>query len=224
MGHPTDRHGSTPTELRDRLLAERRGEPFLVFRDGAGSQVIVELDPLPERLVIGRRAGNDVALGWDPEVSRLHAELERVGGDWVVCDEGLSHNGTFVNGERVRSRRRLRDGDVITVGSTVMSFNAPSPTRATATRTTRGTVAVELTPAQRRVLVELCRPMAGGRYDAPASNRRIAERLFLSPDTVKGTLRQLFECFGLEGLPQNEKRAARATRALERGVIHRDEL
>ena len=29
---------------------------------------------------------------------------------WVVCDEGLSHNGTFVNGERVRGRRRLGDG------------------------------------------------------------------------------------------------------------------
>ena len=41
-----------------------------------------------------------------------------MGGDWVVCDDGLSHNGTFVNGERVRGRRRLRDGDVIAVGAT----------------------------------------------------------------------------------------------------------
>ena len=32
----------------------------------------------------------------------MHAELTRIGDDWVVCDEGLSHNGTFVNGERVR--------------------------------------------------------------------------------------------------------------------------
>ena len=31
----------------------------------------------------------------------MHAELTRMGGEWVVCDEGMSHNGTFVNGERV---------------------------------------------------------------------------------------------------------------------------
>ena len=32
----------------------------------------------------------------------MHAELIRMGADWILCDDGLSHNGTFVNGERVR--------------------------------------------------------------------------------------------------------------------------
>jgi pSer/pThr/pTyr-binding forkhead associated (FHA) protein len=219
-----DRYASTPAELRDRLMAERRGAPFLVFRDGAGAQVIVDLGPPADRLVIGRREGCELALRWDAEVSRLHAQLERVGGDWVVCDEGLSHNGTFVNGERVLSRRRLRDGDVITVGGTVMSFSAPGHTRASATQTTQGSAAVALTPAQRRVLVELCRPMAAGRYAAPASNRRIAERLYVSLDTVKGTMRGLFDLFEVDDLPQNEKRAVLAARALERGAIDREEL
>ena len=36
-----------------------------------------------------------------------------MGADWVICDDGLSHNGTFVNGERVRGRRRLAAGDVL---------------------------------------------------------------------------------------------------------------
>ena len=36
----------------------------------------------------------------------------------------------------------------------------------------------------------------------------------LSVDTVKGTLKALYERFGLEGLPQNQKRAALAARAL----------
>ena len=59
-----------------------------------------------------------------------------MGGDWVVCDEGLSHNGTFVNGERVRGRRRLRGGDVIAVGDTLIAFcAAASGCRSIATRT-----------------------------------------------------------------------------------------
>ena len=55
---------------------------------------------------------------WDSEVSRLHAQLEPVGRDWIVVDDGLSRNGTFVNGERVNGRRRLRDGDRLVFGET----------------------------------------------------------------------------------------------------------
>jgi pSer/pThr/pTyr-binding forkhead associated (FHA) protein len=222
---PTDLHACTPAELRERVLAERRGLPFLVYRDGGGAQVIVELSDEHRHLTVGRRDGNDVTLRWDPEVSRVHAELLRIGDDWVVCDEGLSHNGTFVNGERLHGRRRLRGGDLIAIGSTVIAVQAPPPgSTASATRTGHQAAPLLVTPAQRRVLVALCRPMAAGRYDAPASNRRIADELFLSVDTVKGTLRQLFELFGLDGVSQNEKRAALARQALDRGIVRRSEL
>ena len=40
-------------------------------------------------------------LDWDSEISRVHAALERIGDDWTVVDDGLSHNGTYLNGERV---------------------------------------------------------------------------------------------------------------------------
>jgi hypothetical protein len=36
----------------------------------------------------------------------------------------------------------------------------------------------------------------------------------IAVDTVKGTLSALFELFGVAGLPQNQKRAALAARAL----------
>ena len=55
-----------------------------------------------DRLTIGRRPSNDVALDWDSEVSRVHAALERIGEDWTVVDDGLSHNGTY-------RQRRARD-------------------------------------------------------------------------------------------------------------------
>lgn len=80
-------------ELQSRIEAERRGSPFVVNRDGGGEQSIVALDEL-DRLTIGRRPGNEIALEWDTEVSRVHAALERVGADWVVVDDGLSRNGT----------------------------------------------------------------------------------------------------------------------------------
>src|SRR3954464_4191501 len=98
---PAGMHQSTPSELSERVAAERRGSPFLVLRDADGLQRIVELTERPARLTIGRRSECDVALPWDGEVSRLHAELERVGSQWLIVDDGLSSNGTFVAGERI---------------------------------------------------------------------------------------------------------------------------
>jgi hypothetical protein len=58
---PLEPHVATPRELRSRLQAERRGSPFLVYRDAGGDQAIVTLDEF-ERLTIGRRPGNEIAL------------------------------------------------------------------------------------------------------------------------------------------------------------------
>jgi pSer/pThr/pTyr-binding forkhead associated (FHA) protein len=207
---------ATPEDVRNRVLAERRGLPFLLYRDSAGEQAMLELEPERERLTIGRRPTSDVALRWDAKVSRVHAELARLGSDWILCDEGMSHNGTFVNGERVRGRRRLRGGDLISVGETLIAFCDPASGSTVAT-TAPGLreSAVSLTPAQRRVLEALCRPLAGPGYAAPASNRQIADELVISVETVKGTLNVLFGRFGLEHLPQNQKRAALAARAVQ---------
>jgi pSer/pThr/pTyr-binding forkhead associated (FHA) protein len=220
---PLDPHSARPAELAARIQAERRGEPFLIYRDGEGRQVILELAADRDRVTIGRRASSDVALGWDPEVSRLHAELERIGAEWVVCDEGLSHNGTFVNNERLQGRRRLRGGDILALGKTMIAFCVPSNTSPSATRTSLHGVAIDVSPAQLRVLQALCRPLAEQRYAAPASNREIADELVISVETVKSTLGRLFELFGLESLPQNQKRAALAAEALERGIVRRGE-
>ena len=216
---PLDPHSARPAELAARIQAERHGEPFLLYRDGEDRQIIVELPGGRDRVTIGRRASSDVPLPWDPEVSRLHAELERIGSDWVVCDEGLSHNGTFVNNERLQGRRRLRGGDVLALGRTTIAFCVPGGTSPSATRTSLHGTAVGISPAQLRVLQALCRPLSEQRYAAPASNRQIADELFLSVETVKSTLGRLFELFGLEALPQNQKRAALAAEALERGVV-----
>jgi pSer/pThr/pTyr-binding forkhead associated (FHA) protein len=222
---PLEPHSATPRELQARIEAERRGAPFLVYRDSGGAQAIAALDELGDRLTIGRREANDIVLGWDTEVSRVHAALQRIGPDWLIADDGISHNGTWVNGERVTGQRRLRDGDVIAVGATTLAFVAPTREPSQPTETARQAhVGSALTPAQRRVIVALCRPYARGPYATPASNREIADELVVGVDAVKATLRALFALFGVDDLPQNRKRAALAEAALRGGVVARRDL
>ena len=46
----------------------------------------------------------------------------------------------------------------------------------------------------------------------------------VSVDAIKSTLRALFEVFGVDALPQNQKRASLALRALRTGVVSRRDL
>jgi FHA domain len=217
---PISPHLATPAELKERVEAERSGEPFLVYRDNDGRQKLVVL-PLGGEASIGREPDTDVSIGWDPQVSGLHAELRRTGSHWLVIDDGLSRNGTYVNEERVAGRRRLRDGDQVRVGSTVLVFRRPAADRRQSTAiAAHPTLTLELSPAQRRVLIALCRPYAEGEeYARPATNQEIAEELTLTVAAVKTHLRTLFQRFRLDGLPQNEKRARLAQDALRSGVI-----
>ena len=210
-------HRSTPTELQARLEAERRGAPFLLFHDGAGRQVIHEL--APGTITVGRTAECDVELGWDREVSRLHAQLETAGGQWLLVDDGLSRNGSLVNGERVQGRRRLRDGDRLCFGETPVIYRGPQDAAETTLRALPSEQAATLSPTQRRILVALCRPLRDSAFATPPTNRDIAEELYLSVDAVKAQLRTLFERFGLEELPQNQKRARLAAIALMQGIV-----
>ena len=65
----------------------------------------------------------------------------------------------------------------------------------------------------------LCRPFGDPSYATPASNQQIADELVMSVDTVKGTLSALFEAFGIDELPQNQKRAS-AREGVATGVDH----
>ena len=214
-------------ELKGQIELERVGHPFLVHRDPDGTQ---HLTPLAERelLTIGRGSSVDLPIDGDSEISRLHAELERVGEAWVVADEGLSRNGTLVNGERVTARRRLAERDLLTVGATGILFRDPTAAEGPPeTIAASGPDAVPpLGETQRRALVALCRPLGGTltHAAAPATNQAIAEELFLSVNAVKAHLRVLFEKFGVDDLPQNQKRIALAEQALRSGAVHPSEL
>src|SRR3954453_21001491 len=120
---PVSQVPETDEELAAREAAEQLGLPFLVFRDGDRRQRIYALDR--RSATLGRRDEADLSLPWDPECSRLHAELELRAGEWTITDDGLSQNGTWVNELQLSGRRRLSDGDDVRVGRTHVIFADP---------------------------------------------------------------------------------------------------
>ena len=218
---PARPHPRTAAELKVQIEAERAGDPFLIYRDGSGNHRLHVLDVGDGRVTLGRRPSADIAIPWDEEISRVHAELVRAGEEWTLTDDGLSLNGSFVNGEPVRGRRRLRDGDALRVGATVLLFRDPGDKESKATLPSDDMKRIaSLTEAQKRVLVALCRPFKeSAAFVTPPTNEQIAQELYLSVDAVKKHLRALFEKLGVAHLPQNEKRARLVERAFAAGLI-----
>jgi pSer/pThr/pTyr-binding forkhead associated (FHA) protein len=211
-------------EVKERLAMAERRAPFLLYREPSGRQHMVALDG-DDAITIGRQPASTVSLAWDTAVSRVHAAMERVGEEWTLVDDGSSRNGSFLNGSRCHGRRRLKSGDMIRVGATTLIYIVPNARAASeSTAAAISWSAPLLSDAQRRVLIELCRPMLSGRFGTPASNRQIADELIIGVETVKSHLHALFEAFGLQALPQNLKRAELARQAFERGAITEDEL
>jgi pSer/pThr/pTyr-binding forkhead associated (FHA) protein len=95
-------------------------------RDPGARLIVVKSDALPVGeafpvvagpIAVGRGGQNDVPLDGDEFASADHARFEaRRDGLWVE-DVG-STNGTFVNGARVTTPRRLGKGDIVRVGQT----------------------------------------------------------------------------------------------------------
>lgn len=73
-----------------------------------------------EVTVLGRQSDH-IPLT-DRTVSRRHAELHPENGSWVLHDM-RSANGTFINGVRVKDPIRLKHGDQIKIGSTLIVYS-----------------------------------------------------------------------------------------------------
>jgi pSer/pThr/pTyr-binding forkhead associated (FHA) protein len=222
-GDPLAPHAVSAPELKRLIAAERAGQAFLAFRDQSGLLLLVGVPATGETNTVGRRPETDLSISWDGEVSGVHALLQDVGGELAIVDDGLSRNGTFINGKRISGRQRLRDGDRVRVGRTVLVYRAAATVPAaneTITATSRSEV-LKLSDTQRRVLVALCRPYRdGAAFATPATNQEIANEVFLSVEGVKMNLRALFAKFELGELPQNQKRVRLAECALQLGVVN----
>ena len=112
-------------------MAERRDVKPMKGRGGTPARLVV-LEPKDKRgtayaingvIGIGREPDNTIAITDDTYLSGHHAKVSVAGGQ-VVVDDLASRNGTYLNGERLTTDRRISDGDIITVGSVNLRFEA----------------------------------------------------------------------------------------------------
>jgi FHA domain-containing protein len=175
-----------------------------------------------DRLSIGKDASNEVVIGWDATVSRVHALLERVGPGWLLRDLS-SRNGTFVNGERIWADRPLHPRDEIRVGATRIVFRSDQPSGGELITDTP-VAPPEITRRERDVLIALCRPVfSGDVFTEPASIRDIAKELVISDAAVKQHLVRLYDKFAIHE-PSERRRVQLANEALRRGSVSIAEL
>ncbi len=210
---------SVPGDPSPRTAVVPADAPCLLYADRGVRRRLVLSAEMP-RVVIGRSPQADVALTSDPTGSRLHAVVEWADGHWTIVDGGLFLNGTRVNGRRLSGRRRLRPGDHIRIGTSFVNYHAPNPPGEVDTGGPADPPLHEVTDAERGILDTLCRPYTPHPpFACPASNSQIADELHLSEATVKTHLRALFTKFGVEDLPQNQKRARLAEHVLRSRLV-----
>ncbi|MBN2562626.1 MAG: FHA domain-containing protein [Phycisphaerae bacterium] len=97
--------------------------------------------PVDGKPVLLGRASKEMPLT-DYTVSRRHAELRPAGRGWNL-DDLKSANGTFVNGKRLERPTRLKDGDQIRMGSTMLVWDG-SEEKSLGTSDAETTVVTEL--------------------------------------------------------------------------------
>ena len=201
----------TPAELKEMIAAERTGHPFMVWRTENGQQRLLLLDQQGWRVTIGRDPAADVSLPWDAEVSRSHALLEKVGRGWTLVDDGLSRNGSFVNGRRVIGRRRLRDKDRLVFGATAVTYRETSGGTTQTASAIDSPAAIPLTPMQRKVLIALCRPVQASastvRYTSSAIWRLVAGVADADSCTGRQSAISTLRCIGVRGMVAGESMA-----------------
>lgn len=131
---PTMQFSATVTE-EDERNAEEHGTLIMALSNTGKGRIIITNGPqegesiplLMKKVTIGRASANadwQIVLQ-DQSVSRPHARMDLVDNTtWILFDLG-SANGTMVNGTPVTEKgRALQDGDLITLGATLLLFRA----------------------------------------------------------------------------------------------------
>ena len=85
----------------------------------------VKIYPLVKAIItIGRSLENDLVID-DLRVSRTHAQLRAISGQYVIFDL-KSTGGTFINGHRI-TQAILYPHDTISLGDVTLTFNQEDP-------------------------------------------------------------------------------------------------
>jgi DNA-binding CsgD family transcriptional regulator len=175
----------------------------------------------PGSFTIGRSSTCDLVID-DPRVSRVHATI-LAGLDSAMIQDAGSQNGVLVNQRRIAAPHVLVDGDLIAIGSALltvsvkglgdkaMSRDQTMPAqqveaidRALGRHARSDPRIAELSTREREVLVLVARGH---------SMREVGEQLGLSPKTVEGYRARVAEKLGLR------TRAEMVRFALDNGLL-----
>ncbi len=221
---PHEPHGSTPAELIALNAAARAGTPYVTWRDGDGALRIEHLDRGLPRVTIGRASSSSISLPSDGAASKLHAELLPIDDEWLIVDDGLSKNGTYVDGTRVDGRMRLKHEGRILVGRTLLVFHVAGGDPLAADDSTHlagpSLRRSDLSDNEFNVLRELSRPLALRTGGEPTPTKEIAELVHLSVDGVKRCLTRLYGYFEIDESTRR-KRELLVDGALQAGIVSR---
>ncbi len=103
----------------------------LIIEDDEGRTTVYPL--IEGEVSIGRRDGNSIRL-LERNVSRRHARLLLEDGT-VFLEDLDSYNGVRINGERIASRFRVREGDLIEIGDYHLALRRDDPVASADTET-----------------------------------------------------------------------------------------
>ncbi len=207
--------------------ARKQGNAFLLYDRLAGGLKKLDFSVVDRvrAVYIGRAEGTDVTTDWEHSVSGTHAKIEREATVWFLEDLN-SKNGTFVGRERIRDRRRLRDGDVFTLstgaGAPRFEFNCAEPFERTVTR--GGSDMPKLRASELRLLSALCVHRLYGEGLDPASSTEMACVLVMSKNSMRSGLSPIYVACGLQDVPPASKRRRLMEFALEHGLARREHL
>lgn len=103
-------------DVREPELASGSGCLIVIYGQDMGRRVRVGTEPL----IIGRSPQCEIQVDQE-SVSRNHCRIRFTGTEFLVRDLG-STNGTYVNDDLVQEEGRLRHGDQLKVGRTILKF------------------------------------------------------------------------------------------------------
>jgi DNA-binding CsgD family transcriptional regulator len=146
-----------------------------------------------ELIRIGRAADNDVVLSSEPTVSRYHAEVAFGDDGWLIRDMG-SHNGTYINGERLGEAASEPFGttDIVTLGAVTLRLMEVDESDGLTVADGRGSELHRLLTALSQREREVLTLVAQGKTDD-----RVAAELYISVKTVHSHLDRIRDKTGV---------------------------
>ena len=96
---------------------EAKNEPYLVCLDS-----FEKVRLRNQEITIGRSKSCDICIH-ETSISSLHAVIRRDNAlTWLLCDKSL--NGIFMGNDRLKTDRKLEDGDVFSLGAPIQTAPA----------------------------------------------------------------------------------------------------